>query len=373
MRRRFAFLFFCLLGILTNAVIHGPALRLSVDGVTDFISLYSGARLVGTPDLYNPPRMLEVQAQAAGWSTAHRLYCRPPYYAMLLWPLCRLPYLQAYYVWQALSVLAVALFAWLWPIGGRSTVVAVCCWSFPICTALAQGQDDSFVLAAIGIAVCLMRAGRPFAAGLVFTVCATKFQLFLLVPFWIVSQRLWQFGRGFVTGAACLVAVSFLAGGLRWPLEFLALLADPATNPTASLMPNVHGVFAEMPYGLTLEIASAVGISAVALWSFRRMSFEYGLAMTTAAGILMSHHAFVSDCALLIPGLLILFWRAKTPAERFFAVAMFTPFAYIGSFAGPLLLVITRLALASFVGVLAWIAWRDARPPAVPAPSSPGV
>jgi hypothetical protein len=157
-------------------------------------------------------------AQAAGWSSARRPYIRPPYYAVLLWPLCRLPYLQAYYVWQALSVLAVALFAWRWPIGGCSTVVAVCCWSFPIFTALAQGQDDSFVLAAIGIAVCLMRAGRPFAAGLVFTVCATRFQLFLLVPFWIVSQRLWQFGSGFVTGAACLVAVSFLAGacGGRW-------------------------------------------------------------------------------------------------------------------------------------------------------------
>ncbi|MGD0014076.1 MAG: glycosyltransferase family 87 protein, partial [Bryobacteraceae bacterium] len=268
---------------------------------------------------------------------------------------------------------AVGLFIWLWPIGRRSTVAAVCCWSFPIFTALAQGQDDSFLLAVIGIAVCLMRAGRPFAAGLVFALCASKFQLFLLVPFWIVAQRLWQFGRGFVTGAGCLVAVSFLAGGLRWPLRFLALLTDPVTNPSGDVMPNLYGIFAQMPHGLTLEIASAVGISAVALWSFRRMSFEYGLAMTTAAGILIGHHAYVNDCAILIPGLLILYWQAKTAGERLFAVVMFTPFVYIGSLAGPVLVTVTRLTLVSFVGLLAWIAGRSARPPAAPAPSSPGV
>lgn len=362
MKRRIVLALFCLLGIATNAAFHGPALGLSFRGVTDFISLYCGARLVGTPGLYNPPRMLEVQKQAAGWSSTHRLFCRPPYEAAFLWPVARLPYLQAYAVWQALSIVAVALFVWLWPMGSRATVAAACCWSYPVFTGLAQGQDDSFVLAAIAASVCLVRASRPFAAGLLFTLCAAKFHLFLLVPFWIVSQRLWRFAGGFAAGAAGLAAISFLAGGPQWPRQYLALLADPATNPSPQAMPNVHGIFAGMPYDLALEIVAAAAVAAVAVWSFRRASFEYGLAMTIGAGLLISRHAFVADCALLIPGLLVLSVQAKTRAERLFALAMLAPFVYVGALTGSAGMALLRAALACNVALLAWIAWRTPAP-----------
>lgn len=350
--------FLCVLGLLANALVYGPSLRLTLDGVTDFISFYTGGRLIGTPDLYNPARMLEVQNQTAGWSSANRPFSRLPYFATLMWPLTRLAYLHAYYVWQTLSIGAAVLFAWLWPATGRRLAAIACCWSLPLFSAFAQGQDIAFVLAAIGGTLWFMRKGSPFAAGLVLALCAAKFHIFLLVPLWIAAQRLWQLGKGFSTGAAVLVAISFAAGGRAWPVRYFALLCDPGTSPAALAMPNLRGFFWAFQYNGVLEVAAAVCVGLLALWSFRRLSFEYGLAMTIAAGILISHHSYVSDCALLVPASLSVLSTGKSFPERFLAVVLLVPLTYIGTVAGPVMMLLTRAALLSFVGVLAWAAWR---------------
>jgi hypothetical protein len=321
------------------------------------MSFYCGARLVGTPDLYNPTRMIEVQTQAAGWSSRSRLYCRPPYYAMLVWPLSRLPYLQAYYVWQALSVAAVLLFVVLWPIGDAGLKAAACCWSFPLFSALAQGQDVTFVLALIAVVASLARKGRMFAGGLALAMCAAKFHIFLLVPFWIVAQKLWRFGLGFVAGAALLIAFSFLGGGSNWPADYLTLLLDPNTNPAAAVMPNFHGNFAGLQNGGILELSATAAVAIVALWCFARMQFEYGLVMTVASGILIAHHGYGADCALLIPGILIVLSSGKCAAERLIAFGLLIPVVYLGTITGAPLIWLTRLALMAFVGLLVRIAW----------------
>ena len=126
-------------------------------GANDFLSFYAGARLVGTPDLYNGEvhghRAVVVQVQrpdvegaarqvhpaGSAGNNAHRgseqlsdsgppgrksrtgqarkgipsdtlPFTRPPYYAVMLWPLGRLPYFPAYVIWQVLNVAALAGF-----------------------------------------------------------------------------------------------------------------------------------------------------------------------------------------------------------------------------------------------------------------------
>ena len=97
-----------ILGLLAGALVHGPALRLTLAGSTDFMSFYAGGRLLGTPDLYSRSRAWQIQSTTAG-SSSNRPFIRLPFYAVLLWPLSRLPYLPAMYLWQLLSV-AAALF-----------------------------------------------------------------------------------------------------------------------------------------------------------------------------------------------------------------------------------------------------------------------
>ena len=352
----------CVLGVLVNALVFGSALVLTWHGVTDFVCYYAGTKLAGSPDLYNPQRVLEVEAQTSGHASPSRPYTHLPYYALLTWPLGKLSYLHAFYVWEGLSVAATFLFAWLWPIGDRRLVVLACCWSLPLFAALAQAQDLPFLLAVIAIAVWLLRKGNPFAAGLVFTLCAAKFHIFLLVPFWIVTHRLWRFGQGIALGGAVLVALCFAGGGIGWPSRYLAVISNSNTNHAVEVMPNLNGLFWDMPHAAALEILSALCVAALAVWSFRRMNVEYGLAMTIAAGLLIAHHGFVADCALLLPCILIVHTMGRSLPERSFVALLLMPLTYIGIVADPAMMMLVRAALIGFVLVLAWTAWRFPQP-----------
>lgn len=90
----------CLLGILVSVTAYGPALQLTAWGINDFRAFYPGARLAGSPDLYNPARVRAVQLEAVGRMDRDIAYNRLPCFALLLWPLGRLPYMAAYWFWE---------------------------------------------------------------------------------------------------------------------------------------------------------------------------------------------------------------------------------------------------------------------------------
>src|SRR4029077_1909026 len=68
-------------------------------GRNDYLSFYAGARLVGSSKLYDPQQASRVQMQTAGFFGEALAYIRPPFYAVLLWPLGKLPYRESYFVW----------------------------------------------------------------------------------------------------------------------------------------------------------------------------------------------------------------------------------------------------------------------------------
>ena len=125
------------------------------------------------------------------------------------------------------------------------------------------------VMGLLWISIALrIRHSRPFLTGLVLALCAAKFHLFPPLLLW--RHRLWQ---GLVAGAAALLAISFAVAGRHWPLEY------------AAIMSNLHG-------------------------------------------LLVSRHAYMQDCALLLPALLIVLPTAR----------------------GAGLLLGTRLAILAFLG-----------------------
>ena len=95
-------------------------------GRNDFLGLYAGARLAGTPDLYNPAAIREVQIRSIGEAGESLQFSRLPYYAAILKPLSLLPYRTAYLVWVCLSTAFVVGFAALWP-DDRKTIALLCC------------------------------------------------------------------------------------------------------------------------------------------------------------------------------------------------------------------------------------------------------
>jgi hypothetical protein len=308
-----------LLGVLFSL---GPAWthrRRVLRGDNDFVAFYSGGRLAGTPYLYDRERVRQVQGERVGLTSEAWLFIRPPYYAALFWPLARLPYRAAYAVWQGICVGAVAAFVLLWR--RRGTLLAVC-WSLPLGLSLMNGQDLPLLLLWIALALRAQERGQPLLAGILFALCAAKPHLLILLPVLIAAQRLWKLAVGLAAGGAALVAFCFLLAGPRWPWDMAAVLADPAVHPRLDLMPNLRGAVGDWHWALAPVVAAAVWRVA------RHESFHCGVAATLAGSLLVSFHAYLPDCAVLLPAGLIAASEAPGRPARWTAIALLTPLPY---------------------------------------------
>ncbi len=337
-----------LLGLAVNAFLLGPSIQITINGTTDFMAIYSGTHLAFTGKMYDLAANFRVQREAAGWENPNRLFLRPPFDALLMWPLGQLPFLQAAYLWVFLLIGLTLAFCLIWP-ENRKHAAVVCCWSLPLYYSVADGQDVAVLLLAIALALRLRRAGRPFTGGMVISLCAIKFHLFLLAPLLFIRRRNWRFLSGILTGGAILTALSFLAGGANWPARYLALLRNPITNPWAQSMPNMHGLASLLPWSSAGEIVGTILVAALTWLTIRNSGFEYGLAAVLAGGILTAPHTYLSDCAMTIPALLIAAPGSRD-LQRFVSLFALSPLACIWVIAGPAW--ITTLALLAFLGVM---------------------
>jgi hypothetical protein len=91
-------------GLVMLAIGGFPALDRFLPGRNDFLQLYGGARLSGTPQLYEPAASKKIEMELVGVWLEGVYYSRPPFYAFLLGPLVKLPYLTAYWLFPAISV-----------------------------------------------------------------------------------------------------------------------------------------------------------------------------------------------------------------------------------------------------------------------------
>jgi hypothetical protein len=317
-------------------------------GRNDYLSFYAGARLVGSSNLYDPQQASSVQMQTAGFFGEALAYIRPPFYAVLLWPLGKLPYRESYFVWQALLSGALVAFILLWRIPDRKTAVLACCWSLPLILAIAHGQDLTFLLLLFAVSLRIYRT-RPFTAGVVLSLCAIKFHLFLLLPLLIIGQKRWRLLGGLVAGGAALAAISFAAAS---PNRYLDILTRPGIAPEPQIMPNFHGLLLGVPYGWLMELLLGLA-TAVAVWLIsRRSDFEYALAAALVGGLLISHHAYPQDCTLLLPALLIVMARSSDWCLNYLCIALFTPWPYLILTQGDPLNIVRLAIVTLLVGML---------------------
>jgi len=331
----------CLAGIGCNLFILGPGLINTVRAHNDFMGLYPGGRLAGGSGVYDPAQSAAVERQAVGYANPRLVFCRPPYYAGLMWPLARLPYFPAYLAFQALMLAALAVFVRMAPGMGWQTRLAATCWSLPLAAAFAIAQDVAVLLAVVAVTLRLLNRRRDFAAGLLFSLCAIKPHLFLLVPVWILARRLWSFAGGLAVGGAGLALLSLAATGPGGFAAFLRTATSPMVNPGLAVMPNLNGLF-EGNRGL--ELAGALAVAALVWLAARRGSHAWALGAMLVGSLLTSHHAYIADCALLLPALLAMASETERAWQRNLALFLMAPIVYMGMLAGPVILV-TRIAL----------------------------
>jgi hypothetical protein len=335
---------FCLAGILTNALFFGPALRHTLRADNDFLGLYPGGKLAGSAAVYDCNRVQEVQRQVTGSANPQLVFCRPPFYAAILWPLARLPYRGAYLIFQVLMLAAAATFAASFPLASRRATIMACCWSFPLFENFAISQDLPILLCAISFSIILLRNGKDLLAGLIFCACAIKPHLFFALPVFVAARGRWRFAAGLFCGGLLLLALSFAGAGTNWLGAFLHAATLPQANPGLSVMPNLNGLFQGNHAG---ELAASAIVLAAVWYVSRRGNPGWAFAATLTAGLLTSHHAYTADCALLLPPLLIAFSTATLRWHKYLTLVLLTPPLFVIGSLGSSMLVL-RLALVVF-------------------------
>ncbi len=306
-----------LIGLILFTIWALPNLKRTLNGENDFLQLYAGATLVRTPHLYDieASKRIHRQVTSDGNWYPSIYYTRLPYYALLLSPLAKLPYLTAYAVWLASNLVIFAVFLILYQQRYPETIVFASL-SVPLLVNFTNGQDAGLVTAICGIAMILLSKGRDFEAGLLMSLASIKFHILLLVPIAVVFHKRWAFLRGGLAGAAALLILSVVADGWDWPRRFLAVVTNPELHPGPDHMETLRNLAWILSGGdnRPLEFALSLPVAALYTWlAYRIRDFSIAFGLAIPAGLLICHHAYSQDLLLL---LLTLFLFAIGPASK---------------------------------------------------------
>lgn len=308
----------------------------ALQGHNDFMQLYAGASLIGSGGLYSIPANQKLLVEKTGLALEGVNYTRLPFYAVLLRPLAWLPYRSAYSVF---SILSLGLFAGFIAMHRRDAreLPLFASLSIPALATFINGQDVAVVLFLAGLAVYLMRREWKLVAGLVFALCAIKFHLFILLPVALAARREWRVLAGGALGATLLAAVSFIAAGPSWPLEYLALLSDPVTHPAAGNSITLRTLFFSMGWNQpALLLAASVAVALLtAFLAARSCSTELAIALSLAGSLLVSYHAYAQDALLLLLVFAIVVRGSSDVPLRAVSALILTPPLYLCALLGP--------------------------------------
>jgi hypothetical protein len=327
-------------------------------GQNDFVSFYAGARLVGTPQLYSRPANLATIQSILGLQMEGTTYIRPPFYAVLLKPLASLPYRAAWALFFSALLSSV-----LWFIIRFSKECPALPFfsslSIPLLTPLMNGQDTPFLLVILGAAILLFRRNRDFSTGLLLSLCAIKFHLFLFLLLLLLLKKRWRAIQGGAFGVAVLALAGMAGAGWDSTLQWIRVLRDPWISPEPQSLPNLHGLILTLhgDFRFELLISAIIGLIFVFM-ALKSPNFELLFAASLVCGLLTSFHSGPADDVLLIPVFVLTIASSADALLRSLAALILTPIPYLMGLAGspysvalPLILIAWLIAAASAVSL----------------------
>jgi hypothetical protein len=241
-------------------------------------------------------------------------YISPPPLAWLAMPLSALGPAPAFYLWFALSVLALVAAWWLAAPGSGWKrflwLLAALAW-YPVLYGLSLGQPILFVLLAVAGCWKLAEAGKPYLAGVVLAASTLKPQLALVLPVVLLLAGQWRIVAGFALPAAILAGLSLamLGGdGLAEYRGLLALEAQDVNNRFFTLAVLLGpGWLTSVAQGAVI----VVGLAAAYLNRHAGLGRLIALGLVTT--VLSASYLHLQDFTILVVAAW-LFWRDAPPA-----------------------------------------------------------
>ncbi|MBV9861712.1 MAG: DUF2029 domain-containing protein [Alphaproteobacteria bacterium] len=203
---------------------HGWIVPLPRPTTTDFVSFYAAGALAdaGTPQLaYDQAAHYAAEQQASAPGIEYQFYFYPPVFLLLCAALARLPYLAAFVLFEAATLVAYFLVVRaILNLHGRAALVPLL--AFPaVFWTLGLGQN-AFLTASLFGAATLILDRRPWLAGILFGALCYKPHFGLLVPVALASGRHWRSFAGAAGSAGLLCALSLALFGTGTWQAFLA-------------------------------------------------------------------------------------------------------------------------------------------------------
>jgi hypothetical protein len=262
------------------------------------------------------------------------VYTRPPFYAVLLRPLAAFPYRTAYAMFSLATLSGILWFVIRFS-GECPALPFLAAFSIPVLAALCGGQDTPFLLVTIGLSVLLTARGRHFLAGLAMALCAIKFHLFLFLPVLWLLKKQWRTMGGAFCGTAILTALGVLFAGTDSLRQYWNVLRDPWINPSATGMPNLHGLVAALGLGRGAELALMAAVFLAFVWMTRQTGdYEFLLAACLVCGLLVSYHSGIADDLVLFAVFVLVFRSCDNVPLRVLSALILTPVPYFLALAG---------------------------------------
>jgi Glycosyltransferase family 87 len=298
----------CLCGLILNIWIMVIG---RIDRGIDFNQFYSAGRLAGTGHLYDWTRLRSLELQRNNEAPTARL----PIVAYGHKILGRLPYETARDVWLLASIVALMIAAFIWPDAPRLPTALAIAASAPAAMSLYSGQDVAFWLLFYAVGLLLLRKNRPIAAGIAFSLCIPKYHLAVGIPILLIATRNWKALAAGAAATLALLASCFLIEGPGWPRHYLEMLQLSQFSPAPQRMPTLYGLASWTPGAHALEAAAGAVVAWLLYCACRRTAGTgFPGAAAAASGLLLGHHAFALDCALLVPLLTLTIFCTSTSA-----------------------------------------------------------
>jgi hypothetical protein len=278
---------------------------------TDF-GLYYVFSLTGQEAGWAQLYSLGAQAHAYQHLSGLHLWWFPlPYSPPVAWiffPFTLMPLQTAYWVWAAISCLAL-LIAW-WVSTPTAPLVRALCLTLALSPYLTQlalvlGQWVVVEVLAVALSAWALRHGRERLAGLALAPAVLAPQAFILVPFVLLLARRWRTLVTWAGAGAVLALVSVLAIGIHGAEQYTQRLLLAQRSPmqfavdtsivVAQLIGHHHAA-----QKILAELA-VVLVTGLAAWRQRGGSTDVLLPIGLVGSMLSASFLHLDDLMLLIP------------------------------------------------------------------------
>ncbi len=363
--------------------------RLQV-GYPDFTIFYTAGKLLSQGEgarLYDNDLQYRVQREFASKVETRKgpmPYNHPPVEAALFVPFAKVPYFEAYLLWDILNLilLALALFVMRAHLPGLRAQPAVL-WLvvglgfFPVFLALLQGQDILPLLLLYALAWAAMKRHSDFAAGCWLGLGLFRFHLVLPFLFVLVLRKRRRLLAGSAAVAMLMALLSIAVVGWKEALAYPSYLLQVENRVGTGViapenMPNLRGLlYVLLPPGTShVFMFAVVALSLAMLWACSRLwrlgtdqqLFPLQFSLALIAALLVSYHEYDYELSLgLIPVLLILDYLQTRSTPRSTQWLLLAPVFLL--FLTPLqMLLLFRWRYACFLSIvlLLWF-WGVAR------------